>query len=960
MEEFIVKLTSADESFDKILEADKEGLIIQDEKREQLKKLQEVNAKILAKLKSGEFTVAIVGLENSGKSSLGNALINLMALPSDSERCTFTTTEIRSVEGLENLRQMLGAVEYPNADEINFTNITLQQFDSYWEGIATNSTRKNLYNAHNTKTVVNIRKILENAQDKAEVYFYSHEKFLENFRQMLGAVEYPNAAEVNFNNITLDQFNSYWKGVADNPTQQNLYQAHNTKTAEDIKTILEHTQTITQFVGQPMQTFDKQLINNPRIDNEFKRFITGVVNATTHERDAHPYAVEKIIIRSTQLADMKDIVLFDVPGFNSPTQMHRDQTKEMLHEADAIIFVTNVIENPNLGSTQMDMLLDTKTDEYSVVISSKSFVFGNKIDRANSYEIASNNLDTLTREVVTHKVTREGCVIGGSALAYLEGKNLANGNVAISSLQRLNKEANGIANFSDGVDALRDMIRTYYKTERYEALRNRATKILDDTRELLETLIKENKTTSNLDEYTKAAMRISSEITRSLPKKFKVEADRITLEYMDDIFVKKPFTGELEKSVDDVYPLVAEAPARYLEEAKHEGGLDPDDIYPTTLIDVYLRQKFSIMFLENIIKRAAKLNTAKHIELRKKLVDAFLKSAGIDSPNTFRAELEKSVNELFDGMLIEGGEECNFNSLVERHVMTLIQTLIKYPFASEERYEKVKATIKELSALAVFCNNTNDKNVFFAKILAHDDSSLQYISEISDTSDTNDDNEIFLRQFFETNREIINRGNPINIENLPFAQWARLINDNNRQSIEADLQNKFNGRHWDEIRDDQKILRINGVFQSYDTPQENVPIQPNDTPSKKDSGSLEDKLRVIHEKAKKFHSIYKEEAMIDTLNADIKILRDVTKQIILTAIGMERTFNSVITKNVSLICDRLQAHDDNEAFSEWINTNAEKLMPLRFAEIQNSIAHRKKREDIVATIQRLFDDWGKW
>ena len=958
MKDFIAKLVSAAVYFDKILKADSESLIIKGEKRKQLEKLQTANAKILAKLKSGEFTVAIVGLDNSGKSSLGNALINLMALPSDSERCTFTTTEIRSVEGLENLRQMLGAVEYPDAANVDFNSITLEQFNSYWEGVAANPAQKDLYKAHDGTTAEDIKTILIHTQDRAEVYFYSKEDFLKNFRQMLDAVKYPNAdnvgfnsnvANVSFTNITLNNFNMHWNAVAANPAQKDLYKAHNGTTVEDIKTILEHTQTITNFVGESMQTFDRQFINNPNIDNEFKRFITGIVNAATHTRDAHPYAVEKIIIRSTQLADMKDIVLFDVPGFNSPTQMHREQAKEMLREADAIIFVTNVIENPNLEITQRDVLLDTKQDEYSVAVSSKLFVFGNKIDRANTPAIASNNLDTLTREVVTHKVTREGRVIGGSALAYLEGKNLAAGNVATNSLNNLNIS-------SDGVDALRDMIRTYYKNERYEALRSRATKILDDTRELLETLLKENKTTSSLNEQIQDRM-ISSEIIGNLPKKFKAEAEQITKKYTDDIFAKNPFTEELKKDIEAIYPLVAETPLHYLEEAKHEGGLDPDDVYPTVLIDVYLRQKFSIMFLENIVKRAAKLNTAKHQALQKELVDAFLTSAGIDSPNTYRAELEKSANELFKGMFIEGNESCNFNSLVQRHVMTLIQTLIKYPFASQDRYEKVKATLEELSALAVFFKNPTDKNVFFAKILAHNDSPLQHTSKTSDNSGSADTgNENLLRQFFEVNREIINRGNPVDIEKLPFAQWAKHVNEDNLQSIKDALQDKFNGRHWNEIHKEQKIFQIERFFQNLGTLQENIPAQPTDTPTPKDSDSLENTLRAIHERAKKSHSMYGEEAMVATLNADIKILRDITKQAILKAIGMERTFNAVITTNVSLLCERIQAGRVNE----WISRNAEKLQPLRYRNIQKIIAEHKKKEDIVNAIQDLFDDWGKW
>lgn len=93
---FIDKLGNADRIFDEIFKTDSEELVIQGEEREELKNLQTANKKILNKLKSREFTVAIVGLEKAGKSTLGNALIKSMVLPEYASRCTYTTTEIRA------------------------------------------------------------------------------------------------------------------------------------------------------------------------------------------------------------------------------------------------------------------------------------------------------------------------------------------------------------------------------------------------------------------------------------------------------------------------------------------------------------------------------------------------------------------------------------------------------------------------------------------------------------------------------------------------------------------------------------------------------------------------------------------------------------------------------------------------------------------------------------------------
>ena len=51
---------------------------------------------MLKKLRNHEFTVAVVGLETAGKSTLANVLLKLIVLPEYTERCTYTTTVIRS------------------------------------------------------------------------------------------------------------------------------------------------------------------------------------------------------------------------------------------------------------------------------------------------------------------------------------------------------------------------------------------------------------------------------------------------------------------------------------------------------------------------------------------------------------------------------------------------------------------------------------------------------------------------------------------------------------------------------------------------------------------------------------------------------------------------------------------------------------------------------------------------
>lgn len=180
-------------------------------------------------------------------------------------------------------------------------------------------------------------------------------------------------------------------------------------------------------------------------------------------------------------------------------------------------------------------------------------------------------------------------------------------------------------------------------------------------------------------------------------------------------------------------------------------------------------------------------------------MDSFLQVMGMEPSTTHKKELEDSVNKLFDEMLIEGGTTCNFTSLVERFVTTIIQTLITHPLASQERYDKVIEALDELIALSVYYNmpkNAEEKKRlpldkliedgtnFFARILAHANVAVTVKAKPQAKPNPNpnpklnlafnaEDNENVLDEIFELNRYLIDsdRGD---ISFLPIGDWAKL------------------------------------------------------------------------------------------------------------------------------------------------------------------------------------------
>lgn len=894
---FIDKLSAADGTFNKILnEIDSEHLVINGSERDELEKFKDANKRILDKLNSREFTVSVVGLEKAGKSTLGNALIKSMVLPEYAQRCTYTTTEIRS---------------------------------------------------GNT--------------DVAEVYFYTREEFNKNFRLILNEVKYPDP--VDFATMTLEAFQRYWKAVETDPERYDLFKVHGGTTAEDIKIMLEGKQKILPLLGHAPKNFGADAWENRAEFNEFKTYITGISGKNldgTVNREPYPYAVKNVIIRSTQLADMSHIVLYDVPGFDSPTALHKKQTEKMLKESDAIILVTNVGGNPDLTGTQLTMLRKEQ-DPDGIKLSEKAFVFGNKIDTASDVETARSNLAALRNQSVNqYQIAASNRIIGGSARAYLEKEGFISGDVSSKKMDEWQ--------LGYGVKDLLDKMQDYYDNDRFAVLKKRAESTLSKTREILQKMSDKYKTGefTDSDFGTEIMMEIQNRLSKFIQK-----SKQVAKTYNDQIISEAPFTNALKNDIENIYPFVDDENGhlKLIQETEDNLAIDPDKVYPATTVDGNVRDKLSKNFVENIVKSASKLTVDKQTLLRRTLIDEFLKIMGMEDSTPYKEELTESVNKLFADMLIAGGSECNFNSLVERFVSTLIQTVILFPFAAVERRNKVKENLAELVSLSVYYNmpdkseqedislsgmGTDGMN-FFTKILVHEG----IVSENEDDVDASE-NENFLRKLFEENKQKICEGASFVVDVLPFGKWAKLamkaginlaelkkdITVKNRDKLDSKLEDLFySGSNWTSLSQQQREQAVEEVIRNYRV-------------AKKESesvGTFASQLNELHERALKVKRMETKEDMISTLDADIKILRDITDKAVIKAIGLERAFTSVTVKNVELIRENLQDEDGNKAFREWIRTNAAKLMPSEFASINESKAMNENRKAIVNAIDAVLN-----
>lgn len=105
------------------------------------------NAEMLLPKLAGEvFEIAVVGLEKAGKSSFSNALTGLAVLPTDDQRCTYTSTCIRPGETNRgtvkfysqgeferSFSEKLAELKIPDSEKYNLRNLSLSKYEQLYE-----------------------------------------------------------------------------------------------------------------------------------------------------------------------------------------------------------------------------------------------------------------------------------------------------------------------------------------------------------------------------------------------------------------------------------------------------------------------------------------------------------------------------------------------------------------------------------------------------------------------------------------------------------------------------------------------------------------------------------------------------------------------------------------------------------------------------------------------------------
>lgn len=269
------------------------------------------------------------------------------------------------------------------------------------------------------------------------------------------------------------------------------------KIHRDLEEIEVLRERIYDYLGKGIDRQSIADFSDPRIKEKLRALISDDI--------AHARASKKIIISTTALMQIRNIVFHDVPGFDSSVDLHRSLARQKLQTCSAILYA-KIARTPDRTGPELDMLEGVDSEDNITPISEKVFVALTRIDDARSRDEVDDWVKKAAdkwRPVPKHRI------IPVCAPAHLHGLNIhiENGAQIARAVENLG--------LPYGVEDLKKAVFYYLDHERANVLRNSCNKILRPT---LSTL--SNFASYLVQKYPKTAEEIDMEKAELLDRRF--------------------------------------------------------------------------------------------------------------------------------------------------------------------------------------------------------------------------------------------------------------------------------------------------------------------------------------------------------------------------------------------------------------------------------------------------------
>ena len=527
---------------------------------------------------------------------------------------------------------------------------------------------------------------LTNGNDEAIVEFYSEEEFNKIFRELLKEISYPNYENETYKTVSEEKFQELFQEFEQN-SQANLYLSNSYKEIEDI---------IKYRNGLILTGETKKFIGDELSNDDFKSYIKGEEIAPKTIDTSKPRSVKRIEIKSSKLQKLETAIIYDVPGFDSPTKIHERQTIERLKNADAIILVTNVGRNPSLQGTQLSIITNN-SDNDGIPLKDKLFVFGNQLDTANGKQEALGNIEILKAEIAKYKLGEQKRVFAGSALKYLAIDN----NIINKPEYKLNYE------IDSGIEDIYIELINYYENERFEILKRKIDANKRELKEVLDEILNEFETDFDPNFAENEKNKIIRTTTKNIENLLEKNLKKLKAELKEEILNEKYFSKKFKEEVQN---------SKYFEEITEDDIKNSQILtdesstldIPIEKMNHAIRNELHKRFLKEFSSLIKYMTDEKSKDVQLRILRVFTSSILNNVNNSIFDEIEKESEKLIQKITNDiSHNDGRFTYLIERFSRNIFDILISYPLYSNDRKDKFKKAAKEFEYLDRYYEGSN-------------------------------------------------------------------------------------------------------------------------------------------------------------------------------------------------------------------------------------------------------------
>ena len=761
--------------------------------------------------------------------------------------------------------------------------------------------------------------------DSAIISFYTTQVFNNDFKDKLKTLGIPHYEKYSFDTLNPNTYTSLYSSNVSSEKKQ-LY---GESIHKDILSIINHVDDITNLLDKPNLSFNSNQIHS----GEMTEYITDSVKAL---------AVSGVVIYSQELSTMKNAIIYDVPGFNAPTALHKAQTLKRMEEADAIIVIAKGDE-PSLTDEPLKILYESDSD--GNLLKDKLFVFANKTERSSTI---SKNIQITKKEWISKgfidEWKAENRIFFGCALAHLQSLNLCLDKDGSSRALREFEEKKNQMPHGDGIAMIRAELEKYNHTERFKVLKSRIDRIKANIKKILNEIPLDFDSITNRS-YGFEHIAIATAFCCKTPSV--VEASLLELrDHIRNYMPKeKPLSKKITKYImenitKEKYAISDEIIDRAKKQSPYTGTFED-----TARIEGDIRKlKFKEMyddFSDNVINIADK----HHADYSEEILDRILTSMGVsnDSPyfSELRTLLEKELSAFrFELSSLGKRPGIYYQSLIERFSRDIYEVLITSQY-NTERLRKFYESIDNFFSMAIFYQKTDAvQDLSYTKIAPQDSPFcmtllFHHYLNITETIRVLSEDILRITELKELSEELKQF-----IEQAFSSTWG------NSQEIISTITNAFSKIQPDTSTDFRKNLLRNVL---------NKIIESND-----EIGSLTDE-DFFSNYYEKYHSSIKggkQYSVADfccEFNKDIEILQDTLANAFVRAINMEKPFVARETKSI----DDILFYIRSEKFTDFLTNNIWKIKYQETTKLDKQHREHEHNAAIIGEIKSILDTLTK-